>query len=195
MLAAGSSDGTVSLLTYRDDGTWDDNVKITAHAIGVNAVAWAPATYAGALLAAAGSNTNGGPDITSDIPEPKLASGGCDNLIKLWVLRKETMTFENIETLEAHEDWVRDVSFASNVGIPSQYLASCSQDKTVYIWTQSNQSQPFEKKKMHTFPEVAWRVSWSLAGDILAVSSGDNKVTLWRETLQGDWECVSTLEE
>ena len=26
------------------------------------------------------------------------------------------------------------------------------------------------------FPDVVWHVSWSLTGDILAVSGGDNKV-------------------
>ncbi|OCK95698.1 uncharacterized protein K441DRAFT_555970, partial [Cenococcum geophilum 1.58] len=29
------------------------------------------------------------------------------------------------------------------------------------------------------------RVSWSLSGNVLAVSSGDNKVTLWKEDLKG----------
>ena len=43
------------------------------------------------------------------------------------------------------------------------------------------------------FPDVVWRVSWSLAGNILAVSCGDGKVTLWKENLKGVWECVSDM--
>ena len=43
------------------------------------------------------------------------------------------------------------------------------------------------------FPDVVWRVSWSLAGNILAVSCGDGKVTLWKENLKGTWECVSDM--
>jgi protein transport protein SEC13 len=43
------------------------------------------------------------------------------------------------------------------------------------------------------FPDVVWRVSWSLAGNILAVSCGDGKVTLWKENLRGVWECVSEM--
>lgn len=42
---------------------------------------------------------------------------------------------------------------------------------------------------------VVWRVSWSLSGNVLAVSTGDNKVTLWKETLKGEWEKVSTVDE
>ena len=43
------------------------------------------------------------------------------------------------------------------------------------------------------FPDVVWRVSWSLAGNILAVSCGDGKVSLWKENLRGVWECVSDM--
>lgn len=42
---------------------------------------------------------------------------------------------------------------------------------------------------------VAWRVSWSLSGNVLAVSTGDNRVSLWKEKLSGGWECVKTIEE
>ena len=29
---------------------------------------------------------------------------------------------------------------------------------------------------LHTFEDVVWHVSWSVSGNILAVSGGDNKV-------------------
>jgi hypothetical protein len=46
-----------------------------------------------------------------------------------------------------------------------------------------------------TFDAVAWRVSWSLSGNVLAVSTGDNRVSLWKEKLSGGWECIKTIEE
>jgi len=45
------------------------------------------------------------------------------------------------------------------------------------------------------FPDVVWRLSWSVTGTILAVSSGDNKVSLWKETLEGEWECVTDMDK
>ena len=45
------------------------------------------------------------------------------------------------------------------------------------------------------FEVVVWRVSWSMAGNVLAVSGGDNRVSLWKEKLKGGWECVKTIEE
>jgi len=38
-------------------------------------------------------------------------------------------------------------------------------------------------------------VSWSVTGNILAVSGGDNLVTLWKQTLAGDWEQIGQLTE
>ncbi|KAI9885139.1 MAG: hypothetical protein M1823_003069 [Watsoniomyces obsoletus] len=46
-----------------------------------------------------------------------------------------------------------------------------------------------------TLDAVLWRVSWSLSGNVLAISGGDNKVSLWKENLKGEWECVKTIEE
>ena len=36
---------------------------------------------------------------------------------------------------------------------------------------------------LHTFEDVVWHVSWSVSGNILAVSGGDNKVgMIWTRT-------------
>jgi protein transport protein SEC13 len=35
-------------------------------------------------------------------------------------------------------------------------------------------------------------VSWSVTGNLLAVSSGDSTVTLWKESLDHEWQCIST---
>jgi len=43
--------------------------------------------------------------------------------------------------------------------------------------------------------EVIWRVSWSITGNVLAVSGGDNKVTLWKESLEGEWKPIYSMDE
>lgn len=40
-----------------------------------------------------------------------------------------------------------------------------------------------------------WSVSWSLTGGILAVSGGDNKISLWRENPEGQWVGISDLNK
>lgn len=99
---------------------------------------------------------------------------------------------------------MRDVAWAPNIGLPRSYIATASQDKTVLIWTKDSPTASWVKTTLDPsigvpgatpgkFPDVVWRVSWSLAGNILAVSCGDGKVTLWKENLKGVWECVSEM--
>jgi protein transport protein SEC13 len=35
---------------------------------------------------------------------------------------------------------------------------------------------------------------WSTTGTILAVTGGDNKVTLWKETPDGEWKNATTID-
>lgn len=81
-LACGSSDGRVSILSYVvEEGTWRV-ASWNAHQIGCNAVAWCPTTgNAGSSLFLAGSASPSG----FGNPIMRLASGGCDNLIKIWM--------------------------------------------------------------------------------------------------------------
>ena len=51
----------------------------------------------------------------------------------------------------------------------------------------------FHTQILNTFSDVVWHVSWSITGDILAVSGGDNKVTLWKESPDGSWAVVSDV--
>ena len=57
----------------------------------------------------------------------RFASAGCDNLIKIWVFNEQGGTWVEEETLEGHTDWVRDVAWAPNIGLPRSYIASASQ--------------------------------------------------------------------
>jgi len=128
----------------------------------------------------------------------RFASAGCDNLVKIWGFREDTEKWVEEEVLDGHTDWVRDVAWAPNIGLPRSYIATASQDKTVIVWTKDSQNAPWHKTVLDgghngKFADVVWRVSWSLAGNILAVSCGDGKVTLWKENLRGAWECVSEM--
>jgi len=35
----------------------------------------------------------------------------------------------------------------------------------------------------------------SIGGNMLAVSGGDNKVSLWRESVEGQWICISDVNK
>ena len=189
--ACASSDGYVSVVSSKADGVWDVT-KFKAHQVGCNAVCWAPAVAAGALVTPAQQQPGG----ANALAAPKrLVSCGCDNLVKVWRFNDAENQWVVEDVLEGHADWVRDVAWAPSVGLASATIASCSQDATCVIWTKEDGSSTWTRKQLPKFNDVLWRVSWSITGNILAVSAGDNKVTLWKESLEGEWTCLSDVNE
>lgn len=187
VLACASSDGKVSVLEFRDDGSWDTR-SFSAHAIGCNAVSWAPSAMPGSLVTTTG-NAPGANAVK------RFVTAGCDNLCKIWAYDATQSNWIEEETLDGHTDWVRDVSWAPNIGLPRSYIASASQDKSVIIWTK-DAGGDWKKTALRSdkFPDVVWRVSWSMSGNVLAVSCGDNKIYLYKETMK-TWELMDTISQ
>ncbi|CAK9207842.1 unnamed protein product [Sphagnum jensenii] len=181
-LACGSSDGTISVLTQKVDGAWEKAKIDPAHPVGVTSVSWAPAAAPGSLVG----------EIAP--PVQKLASAGCDNTIKVWKYTGGNWRLDCFPPLSKHTDWVRDVAWAPNLGLPKSTIASASQDGTVVIWTQGKEGDQWEGLTLHDFKTPVWRVSWSLTGNILAVSDASNDVTLWKEAVDGEWAQVTTVQ-
>lgn len=181
LLLCASSDGKFSVVEFKENGTTSP-IMIDAHAIGVNAACWAPAII--------------DEDVQQSQNLRRIVTGGADNLVKIWKYCSESNTYLLEDTLAGHTDWVRDVAWSPSV-LPRTYIASVSQDCTCIIWTQENNGGPWKKTflKEDKFPGVLWRASWSLSGNILALSGGDNKVTLWKENLEGVWESAGEVEQ
>lgn len=175
----------MSVLEFKDNSF--DHRTFPAHGLGVNSVSWAPATNPGSLM------TSSPPSDSTGVR--RFVTGGCDNLLKIWIYDGATQTYTlEHEPLSGHTDWVRDVAWSPSL-LQKSYIASASQDKTVRIWTSDPSTNGQWACKTLNFDSPVWRVSWSLSGNVLAASSADNRVTLWKENLSGDWECVKSIEE
>ena len=83
----------------------------------------------------------------------------------------------------------------STSGLGPNVLASCSDDGTVVIWRQASPGGEWAPEPLPHFPAPVWRVSWSVTGHLLAVSCGDNSVTLWRESLAGPFQLCSSVPD
>ena len=187
LLGCASSDGNVSVLEFSNN-KWE-HVIFPAHAMGVNAVSWAPSGVPGAIV-----RKDGG---AASAPVRRFVTGGSDNAVKIWEFNAATNSYENTVVLPSgHIDWVRDVAWSPTL-LSRTYIASASQDKSVKIWTSPNPADvgSWTLAKTLDFESVCWRVSWSLSGNVLAVSGGDNRVTLWKEDLKGEWEMVREVTE
>lgn len=170
-LASGSKDGYVNILSFIK-GNWK-HLKFHAHKEGVNGVSWAPYL------------TNSG--------ELKLVTGGSDKLVKIWKSNANDK-WTVINEFNKHTSKVNDVQWSPFEGVPRNVIASASQDGVVYIWTQdiliSDEWNYFKIDFAEN--EIIWRVSWSPEGNILAISSGDGNVTLWKECLDNNWKNITS---
>jgi protein transport protein SEC13 len=187
MLATASSDGKVAILTHQPDNTWSEDM-IQDNPLGVNAVSWAP-------FGAYSSSDTGQMEVA------RLVTGGCDNRIHFWIKSATTGQWEEdtsspLGTAHAHTDWVRDVAWAPPLLPNVNVVASCSEDRTVLIWKQENGAgTEWTPTLLHTFDAPVWRVSWSVTGQVLAVSSGDNDVSLWKAGLDGIWRKMTSVQD
>lgn len=172
VLLCTSLDGRASVMDFNEDGT-TLYIIFDAHQIGANLALWAPA--------AGGKATR------------RFVTCGLDNLAKVW--RLENGAYVEEARLEAHSDWVRDVLWLPLV-LVRLYIATASQDRTVVVWLQ-DASGSWHKQALtqEPFPDVCWRVLWLLSGNVLAVLGGDNKVTLWKENMKGQWESAGEVEQ
>lgn len=196
----------ICLLTYEYPSADDDSWAVSTFddcPMGVNAVSWAPASHVG-------GKAQGSDGLAVTVK--RLATAGCDHLVRVYsstslsqqqhaqalqsrgpLASPEGWALE--ASLQGHKDWVRDVAFAPASGLVPNMMASCSDDGTVIIWRQSGAGGDWSSEVLPHFPAAVWRVSWSVTGNLLAVSCGDNSVTLWRESLAGPFQHISTVPD
>ena len=184
ILACCSADGKVSVHSHQPDDSWSKAV-FDDSGLGCNGVSWAPFGHLGGDAPAGGAE--GQPAAS---PVKRIVTASCDNKARVWVQDSDDAEWRRESELSMHKDWVRGVAWAPRGGAPCNTVVTCSEDTTVIKWTQSAEGGEWVGKAVNQFAAPVWSVSWSLTGNILAVSSGDHSVTLWKETLENEWMYV-----
>lgn len=196
-LAAASSDGSVTVLSHNGAAPLEGDrwcrESFQAHEGGAFAVCWAPAACPAVSSGVAETQTMR----FAAMGPRRLVSGGADRTVRIW--RYDTQTSKWVDQHrfppEEHSDFVRDVAWRPNMGIPANTVASCAEDGTVVIWTQAMLDQPWRKQHKEELDAAAWQLSWAVTGSILAVSTSANRCHLLSETPEGQWKSVEAREE
>ncbi|KAI1499447.1 WD repeat domain-containing protein [Biscogniauxia marginata] len=118
--------------------------------------------------------------------------------------RDDDKDWELIVVLDGHDSEIKSVAFSPG----GQYLATCSRDKSVWIWEDVGASESDDdwetvavlNEHEGDVKAVAWCPETNRGGrgryssDVLASASYDNTVRIWREDGDGEWVCVAVLE-
>jgi len=212
-LACAASDGRVSVCRRDErDGSWRvewvaDPATGIAHKLGATCLSWAPAGNINSTLAEQAA------DAAGTWSPMRLATGGCDHLVRIWIydassecwrIEGDGVSSPRSGELPGHTDWVRAVAWCPSRSA-GQVLASAGQDGRVLIWRRVPSGAHGEAAKhdggqwsyveLPRFKAPCWGLSWSTAGLFLAVSCGDQTVSLWRQLPSGEWKQIAEASE
>ncbi|GCE99585.1 cytosolic iron-sulfur protein assembly protein [Zygosaccharomyces mellis] len=168
MLATGSTDRSVKIIDASQYKLLDE-LDNTVHKKAVRSVAWRPNSFV-------------------------LAAGSFDSTISIWTKEGEeemdnSWEMELLAIIEGHENEVKSVAWSHD----GAYLASCSRDKSVWIWESDEMGEEYECiSVLQEHSQDVKHVVWHPFLQLLASSSYDDTIRIWRE-YDDDWESAAVL--
>ncbi|KAL9623127.1 MAG: hypothetical protein Q9160_002641 [Pyrenula sp. 1 TL-2023] len=172
------------------------------HKRSVRCVAWQPP---GGLSTTTPSSGPGGAPCV-------LATGSFDATVGIWK-RDDSLVHDHDETIDEEDAWaftvlltghdseIKSVAFCP---LNPSFLATCSRDKSVWIWEEVSSDDDYETVAVLSEHEgdvkcVAWCPWPAEEGMCLASGGYDDEVRVWREDVEGfgggegEWGCVARI--
>ncbi|KAJ3173955.1 hypothetical protein HDU87_007278 [Geranomyces variabilis] len=119
-----------------------------------------------------------------------LATASFDATTIVWERDEDSGEWENLATLEGHENEVKSVAWSQSGSL----LATCSRDKSIWIWEVVGDSDFECLSVLQEHDQDVKMIKWHPNEEVLASASYDDSIRIWRED-DDDWYCSDTLKE
>jgi WD40 repeat protein len=159
------------------------------HKRSIRTLAWKPASRGQSTLATGSFDASagiwrrwegGGGDVTKDYTNREEGDSDGDD-------GEDEYNFSSI--LDGHDSEIKSVSWSAS----GQFLATCSRDKSVWIWEDLEDEDSFETVAVLQEHDADVKcVAWHPESDVLASASYDDTVRVYREDVD-DWVQVALL--
>ncbi|KAG2053138.1 WD40 repeat-like protein [Suillus hirtellus] len=180
LLASCSADKSVRTYSYRPSDHGSKSLAFshvgtipTGHTKTVRSIAWAPS---GKTLAAGSFDSNVSVWEREDVSDSEDSGETAGD-------------WECVTLLEGHETECKSVGYSSS----GTLLASCSRDKTVWIWEVQPDADFECMGVLMEHSQDVKCVAWHPSEEILASGSYDDTIKLYIDDPSEDWYCFSTL--
>ncbi|QLL30838.1 hypothetical protein HG536_0A06530 [Torulaspora globosa] len=173
LLATGSTDRCIKIVNLKSSRQVIDELDDTVHKKTIRSVAWRPAS----CLLAAGSF------------DSTISIWGKDDSSNDYTSTMADFEMELLAIIEGHENEVKSVAWSYD----GTYLASCSRDKSVWIWETDEMGEEYECiSVLQEHSQDVKHVVWHPSLHLLASSSYDDTIRIWKE-FDDDWEAAAIL--
>lgn len=155
--------------------------------LGSLCLAWAPATAAGSIIEMEENRA---------IVCPRFATGGLDNILRIWHFNSADNTWKLEQSLAEHSDWIRAVSWCplmSN-GNLSQLAAGLNSGQVV-LWncnisTQEWSVEVLRSGKSNSTRDCVTNIDWSECGSMLCIAYQNRKSAILERKMDNSWQVI-----
>ena len=127
---------------------------------------------------------------------PRMVIGGESKQASIWKCDNGNWK-EELKLGELHDNTIRDVAWAPCMGRSYHLIATADSSNIFKIFSIKRDDGDLSIQNIFTLKSNSgvWRLAWNATGTVLATSSENGELDLWRRDFEGSWKLVQSIND